>query len=91
MSLHGAADVLDIFLERELGRVHPEHHQALVLVLRGPRADVGVRAPPVDAGVGPELDEDDFPAQLRGSQRSGVDPPGRAGSDGISRSPNRPN
>ena len=32
-------------------------------VFRSPCSDIGQRAQPIDAGVGPEIDEDDFPAQ----------------------------
>src|SRR5205085_5132893 len=34
--LHCPADVIDIFLEWELGRVHADHRQPLTLVLLGP-------------------------------------------------------
>src|SRR3712207_6690796 len=37
--------------------------QPLGSILRGPRADVGQRAEPVDAGAGPEVDEDDASAK----------------------------
>src|SRR5262245_43232226 len=39
-----------------------------------PGADVGKRAQPVDAGVGPEIDEDDLAAQRRRSQRRRIEP-----------------
>ena len=47
-------------------------------VLRGPRADVRQRPQPVDAGVGPEVDEDDASAESLRRQRLGVEPAGRA-------------
>jgi hypothetical protein len=60
---HGAAHILDIFFKGELRRVHADHDEAAILVFLGPRADIGKCAEPIDAGIGPELDEDDFSAQ----------------------------
>src|SRR3954452_1329167 len=74
----GAADVVEVPLERELGRVHPDHHEPLIPVLPGPGADVGQGAQPVDAGVGPELDQDRLPAQALRRQRRRVEPGGGA-------------
>jgi hypothetical protein len=59
----GLANVIEVFLEFELRCVHADHHQSLILVFPGPRADVWKLAPPVDAGIGPELDQDDFATQ----------------------------
>ena len=42
--LGGSANVIDVFLEYELKRVHTDHHQTLILVFLGPRADIGKRA-----------------------------------------------
>ena len=39
--LRGSANVIDVFLEFELRRVHADHHQSLILVFLGPRADIG--------------------------------------------------
>ena len=47
-------------------------------VFRRPGADVRQRAQPVDAGVGPEVDEDDPSPESLGRQRLGVEPPGGA-------------
>ena len=52
--------------------------QAVLRVLLGPGADLGERAKPVDAGVGPEVDEHDLPAQGLHRERLRVQPPGRA-------------
>src|SRR5215813_2460138 len=60
--LHGAADVIGVSLECELGCVDADHDQALARVLPGPGADVGKLAQPVDAGIRPEADQDDVPA-----------------------------
>src|SRR5262249_20094752 len=38
-------------------------------------ADVRKRAEPVDAGVRPEVDEDDLPAEVGGRERRRVEPP----------------
>ena len=52
-----------VALERELRRVHPEDDESVVPVRLGPGPHVGQCAQPVDAGVGPELDEDGFSAE----------------------------
>src|SRR5262249_43022352 len=68
--LHGPADVARVLFERELRRVDADHHQALIAIFLVPGADVGHGAAPVDAGVSPEIDEHDLPAQgLRGQGR----------------------
>src|SRR5215467_3684872 len=61
--LHGTANVIDIPLEWELGGVHPNHDQSEILVLLRPSANVWSCAQPVDAGIGPDIDEDDFSTQ----------------------------
>jgi hypothetical protein len=71
-------DVVDVLLEAELGRVDADHGQAVVPVLGCPGPQVGERAQPVDAGVGPEVDEDDLSAQALGRERVGVEPSRRA-------------
>src|SRR5579863_3760423 len=58
------AYVLEVLLEFKFRRVHADHHQSLVSVLLCPGSYVGQRAPPVDAGVGPKLDQHDLAAQL---------------------------
>ena len=70
-------DVGDVVLEVELRRVDADRGQPLVGVLGGPGAYVGQRAQPVDAGVGPEVDEDDPAPQSLGRQRVRVQPAGR--------------
>ena len=76
--LHGPANVVDVLLERELRRMDADHHQSLILVFLGPRADIGSCPQPVDAGVGPEIDEDDFSAQSRRRQGRRIQPLVRA-------------
>ena len=56
------ADVVEVVLEVELGGVHADHHQPVGLVLVGPGANIGQGAEPVDAGIGPEVDQDDTAA-----------------------------
>src|SRR4029453_11045045 len=75
--LRGPADVFGMVLEWELRRVDADDDQALVLVFLVPGADVAERAQPVDAGVGPEVDEDDLPARALRGQGFGVEPAGR--------------
>ena len=60
--LGGAADVVGVVFEVELGGVDADHGQPVIAVFLGPGADVGEGAEPVDAGVGPELDQDDAAA-----------------------------
>jgi len=74
----GAADVVGVVLERELGCVHADHDQPEAGVFPGPGAEVGELAEPVDAGVGPEAGQDDVPPQPGRRQRRRVEPPRRA-------------
>ena len=71
---HGAADVARHVLERELGRVHADHDEALVVVRLVPGLHVRQRAQAVDARVRPEVDQHDLAAQLFRRQRLAVDP-----------------
>ena len=57
------SDVVDVAFEPELGRVDADDRQSGVLVLGGPRAHIRKGAEPVDAGVRPEVDEDDASAE----------------------------
>src|SRR2546422_1334026 len=54
----GPAHVLEVVFKWELRRVYSDHHDAVIPVFVGPGADIGQGAQPVDAGVGPEVDED---------------------------------
>jgi hypothetical protein len=56
-------DVVDVPLEPELRRVDADHRQPEVAAFRIPCTDVGQCAQPVDAGVRPEVDEDDAAAE----------------------------
>src|SRR5262249_46983432 len=68
--LRGLPDIVDVALERELRRVDADDDQPLLCVLLRPRPDERERPEPVDAGVRPEVDEHDLPAQaLRGQGR----------------------
>jgi hypothetical protein len=58
------ADVVEVVLEVELGRVHADDHQSVLLVPLGPGADIGEGAQPIDAAVGPELDQDEAGVEL---------------------------
>ena len=71
--LDGHLDVLFELLELEFGRVNADDHEAGVFVLLVPFLDERQRADAVDAGVGPEVDEDDLvPAQFFQHERFGV-------------------
>ncbi|MNT83017.1 hypothetical protein D3C72_2228310 [compost metagenome] len=52
--------------------MHADHDEALILVFFGPGADIGNGADAVDAGIGPEVDEDDLATQLFARERWGV-------------------
>ena len=66
-------------LERELGRVDPEHHEPLVAIPPLPCADVRERPDPIDARIRAEVDQDDASAQgPPDHERRRVQPPGRA-------------
>ena len=68
------AHPVDLVLERELGRVDADHDEAVVAVGPRPGADVWLGAQPVNAGQGPEVDENDLAAQPGGAERPGVQP-----------------
>src|SRR5829696_5515229 len=61
--LQGPAHVAHILFKGELRRMDADHYQPLIFVLVGPGADIRKLPQPVDAGVGPEIDQDDLPAQ----------------------------
>src|SRR5438445_6933183 len=75
--LRGLPDVVNVLFERELRRVDADHDQSLIFVLLGPRADIGERAEPVDAGVRPEIDKNDLFTQVRCVERWRIEPTGR--------------
>jgi hypothetical protein len=57
------AHVRFVFLEGKLRRMNADDHQAAVFVFLIPGFDVGQRAQAVDAGIGPEIDQNHFAAQ----------------------------
>src|SRR5262245_3043958 len=63
--LHGPTHVVQVLFEFELWRVDADHHQSLIPVFLRPGANISKRAPPVDAGVGPEVDQNNLSAQSR--------------------------
>jgi hypothetical protein len=63
--LHGLLDVPGNVLEGELGRVHSDDDKARVPIRVVPALHVGQRANAVDAGVRPEVDEDNLAAERR--------------------------
>ncbi len=74
--VHRPAHVLQLLLDAELRRMHSDHHQPLCLVLLGPCPGVWQRPEPVDAGVGPEVDQDHLALEARLRERRRVDPGG---------------
>src|SRR5512133_52707 len=60
--LRSPANVVDVLLKREFWRVDADHNQAVVFVFLRPSAHIRKLAPPVDAGISPELDENNFSA-----------------------------
>jgi hypothetical protein len=70
----GSAEVVEVVLDVELGRMDADHHQAVVLVPLGPGAEVGKLAEPVDAGVGPEVDQNGVAIQVGRCQWRRVEP-----------------
>src|SRR5215475_2636776 len=63
----GDAEVMDgflyiclIFFEWKLGRMNPDDDQTTVFVLLGPCLYIWERAQTIDAGVGPEVDNDNL-------------------------------
>src|SRR5882672_196350 len=64
----GLSHVVEGFLKREFWCVDADDDQPLFFVPRGPGADVWQRPKPIDAGVGPEVDEDDLALQVRRCQ-----------------------
>ena len=72
------ADVVDNLLKSVFRRMDADHDQSLILVFLRPCAKVSLRAQPVDAGVCPEMDEDDFSAQARRRERRRIEPVLRA-------------
>src|SRR5437016_6001799 len=73
-----SANIVDVLFETELGRVHTDHYQSSILVFRGPRADIRKGTEPIDAGIGPDVDDDDFSAQVGRRQRLRIEPACRA-------------
>ena len=82
--LYGPANVIDVVLKRKLRRMRADHLQAMILVFRRPRSDIREGTPPIDSGIGPEVDEDDLSAQAGRRQGLRVKPPGRSTQRGKS-------
>src|SRR3954465_13507553 len=61
---YGAVDVVRVVFESEFGGVYRDHRQIVIGVFFGPGAEVGQLAEPVDAGVGPEVDDYDLALQV---------------------------
>src|SRR6516164_5721719 len=72
--LRSLAHILDVSLELEFGRVYSDDNQSMVPVLPRPRSDIGEGAPPVNAGICPEVDEDDVSAKALAAQWWRIEP-----------------
>jgi HKD family nuclease len=70
----GAAHVVEVALEAELRRVNADDDESLVAVFLRPGAYLRQGPLPVDAGVGPELDEHHLAAEVGGGERLRVQP-----------------
>jgi hypothetical protein len=60
------ANIVQVLFEDELRGMHAYDDQPLVPVFLSPRANISELTAPVNAGVSPELDQDNFPAQVGG-------------------------
>src|SRR6202521_2289833 len=67
-------DVGDALLKVKLGAVHPNDDEPAVPVLVPPVPQKRERALAIDARVGPEVDQDDFPTKLADLERRAVLP-----------------
>src|SRR4051812_18799133 len=72
--MQGRTNVVDVFLKSELRRMNADHYQSVIPIFLGPGADIRKRPQPIDAGVGPEVDEDDFSAQSRRDEVRRIQP-----------------
>ena len=78
MSFAARRTLSRFFSKANSGVVHADHDQSLMLVFLGPRADIGQRAQPIDAGVGPGIDEQTLPRSAGRRQWLRIEPSGRA-------------
>jgi hypothetical protein len=78
---HGSTNVVDVLFESEFGCVHADHDELLPVLLR-PGAHIRKRAQPVDAGIGPEVDDDHLPDEILRLQGWRIDPVDRAAKGG---------
>src|ERR1700733_415873 len=76
--LHCLLYIRHLSFKVELRRMDSDHHQTAVLVLVRPRADIRDGAKAIDAGIGPEVYENDLPSELLCRQGRRIDPAGRA-------------
>ena len=61
--LSGVHRIVQVFLEFELGRMHSDDDQSVVLVLGVPLLQKGHGTDSVDAGMAPKIDQDNLSAQ----------------------------
>src|SRR5262249_24825013 len=75
---HSQANVIYVFFKRELRRMNANQYQSLISIFFGPGADIWKCAQPVDASVGPEINENDLSAQSRRCEGRRIEPLVRA-------------
>src|ERR1700733_11983688 len=73
---YSGTDVADVALEGEFRRVHANDDEAVILVFLRPGADVRNRAQAVDAGIGPEIDQDHLSLETFGREGWRIEPVG---------------
>src|SRR5262249_46869374 len=56
----GLLHIAGTFFEGEFRRVYADDNEALIFVLLSPSAHIGDRPQTIDAGIGPEIDQDHF-------------------------------
>ncbi|MOA22820.1 hypothetical protein D3C78_1434060 [compost metagenome] len=68
----GLPDIVDFLFKGEFGCVDTDDDKALIAVFVCPRPHIWNGADAVDAGIGPEVDEDDLATQLFARERWGI-------------------
>jgi hypothetical protein len=76
--LNGLRHVRLIFFKGELGCVHANYNQAVILVFLRPRLHIGNGPEAIDARIGPEIDDNDLAFQTLTRAGHGIQPGDRA-------------
>src|ERR1700689_211352 len=83
--LHRFADVRFIFFKGKLWGMNADNYQAAVLVFLIPGPDIRQRAQAIDAGIGPEIDQNHFATKRSRGERRRVNPGSSSGKIGKDR------